>query len=844
MALATASMTMGHRSEGGTSARADALLARYGGAHGPTGHASVGQSDRPVSLSAFIGGKGDAPRLGRLEGDGRTADRDAAKEEIEYRKLPGLAKEGSIASFLEQRQRELRNRGTDIEAEGKNEEASAAKVAEASDENEKALATKELKDKVPGSEIKFAQISEDAEPSKTQRKDAFMSAPLLRRDTPHDAKESDVPTFPKRSTSGKEVVVLVSGSGSNLQALIDATCGTSPVIPDAQIIRVISNRMKAYGLERAKKVDPAIPTAVHSLKTYQNRNPGKTRDDYDLVLAERVLGEHPPALVVLAGFMHIVSETFLSALGHQTSLATPPAFAKRPLRPVPIINLHPALPGAFDGANAIDRAYEAFQRGEIKHTGVMVHEVVAEVDRGAPIVVRQVPIYCGEALEALEERMHAVEHEIIVEAAHRVLSGEYTLQSDKVAAAGCNPKNGPQVTEVSRQEQRSPAAAQESGTPATQPPPKAQPSTKLDDRPIESPAVSGVTPLHIDPEGQAEPLHGPLYESDVVMLSGIAPRVWLGRMAPASWASELSPAKRAQLDSGCATEYQSRESATFMRAVGRSLVTLRGVRGASPAERQLFVVRSDSDAVYVDEMPFETQWICSAFSAVTRTPEGVRVWHGAGSDELQRARALAWACELDTRPATIEDEVDSRAFWKSFGTTVPTYAAGSHHCKRTQLPREERDALVYKTPDSKPERFTMFALQHDHVGIVDARLEIYVVIGARARGDRASICRALDRAEALSKSRTPLRLAVHVLVLPSLVPADLCALARDAVAEAPRLTCPDAKVDTSTPVWMHVCSLAAARDQLAKPDLSKEALTNENFLPVGVASYSRDAPFM
>ena len=81
-------------------------------------------------------------------------------------------------------------------------------------------------------------------------------------------------------------------------------------------------------------------------------------------------------------------------------------------------------------------------------------------------------------------------------------------------------------------------------------------------------------------------------------------------------------------------------------------------------------------------------------------------------------------------------------------------------------------------------------------------------------------------------------------MLPSLVPADLCALARDAVAEAPRLTCPDAKVDTSTPVWMHVCSLAAARDQLAKPDLSKEALTNENFLPVGVASYSRDAPFM
>ena len=147
-------------------------------------------------------------------------------------------------------------------------------------------------------------------------------------------------TFPKRSTSGKQIVVLISGSGSNFQAILDATCGDAPAIPNAQIVRVISNRMKAYGLQRAKNVDPPIPTSVHSLKTYQTRNPGKTRDDYDLVLADRVLGNdgHVPDLVVLAGFMHIVSETFLSAMGHATSLTAPPHYPKRPHKPVPIRN--------------------------------------------------------------------------------------------------------------------------------------------------------------------------------------------------------------------------------------------------------------------------------------------------------------------------------------------------------------------------------------------------------------------------------------------------------------------------------------------------------------------------
>jgi phosphoribosylglycinamide formyltransferase len=95
------------------------------------------------------------------------------------------------------------------------------------------------------------------------------------------------------------------------------------------------------------------------------------------------------------------------------------------------------LPGAFDGADAIGRAYEAFQKGEIEKTGVMVHRVVAEVDRGEPLVVREIPMTKGESKEDLESKIHQVclmsdhatvtdtlqiEHEIIVEGAKKVLA--------------------------------------------------------------------------------------------------------------------------------------------------------------------------------------------------------------------------------------------------------------------------------------------------------------------------------------------------------------------------------------------------------------------------------------
>jgi len=114
--------------------------------------------------------------------------------------------------------------------------------------------------------------------------------------------------------------------------------------------------------------------------------------------------------------MHVFSDGFLDLISGGTSIEGVDA-----PKSIPVINLHPALPGAFDGANAIQRAYDAFQRGEISHSGVMVHRVVKEVDRGEPVIVREIEMKKEEGMEAFEERLHEVEWEIIVQATRKVL---------------------------------------------------------------------------------------------------------------------------------------------------------------------------------------------------------------------------------------------------------------------------------------------------------------------------------------------------------------------------------------------------------------------------------------
>ncbi|CAZ85678.1 unnamed protein product [Tuber melanosporum] len=196
----------------------------------------------------------------------------------------------------------------------------------------------------------------------------------------------------------RRILVLISGNGSNLQALIDAS-RANPSTLEASIIHVISNKKAAYGLKRA--ANAGIPSTYHNLLAYKNKNPNnpqEAREAYDADLAKLILAQTPD-LVVCAGWMHILSPTALDPLEEAG---------------VDIINLHPALPGQFDGANAIERAYEEFQRGEITKTGIMIHYVIAAVDKGTPIIVREIEMIKGESLGDLENRMHVVEHVEIV----------------------------------------------------------------------------------------------------------------------------------------------------------------------------------------------------------------------------------------------------------------------------------------------------------------------------------------------------------------------------------------------------------------------------------------------
>jgi formyltetrahydrofolate-dependent phosphoribosylglycinamide formyltransferase len=186
------------------------------------------------------------------------------------------------------------------------------------------------------------------------------------------------------------LVVCISGGGTNLQALIDAI---EQEQLDAKIVLVVSNRKDAYGLERARHA--GIDTLYFPLKPFTEG--GQTRAEYDTVLAEK-LAPYAPDLIVLAGWMHIFTSAFLDL------------YFKR------VINLHPALPGQFAGVNAIQRAYAAFQRGEIDHSGIMVHYAIPEVDAGEVLVTEEVPIEADDTVETFAARMHTAEHRLIVEA--------------------------------------------------------------------------------------------------------------------------------------------------------------------------------------------------------------------------------------------------------------------------------------------------------------------------------------------------------------------------------------------------------------------------------------------
>ena len=181
------------------------------------------------------------------------------------------------------------------------------------------------------------------------------------------------------------LVVLISGNGSNLQAILDA-CASGEL--DATVVSVISNKAEAFGLTRAHN---AGVESIHFPKLET-----ESRQQYDSRLAD-YLTTRQPDYIILAGWMRILSNSFLSSFPNR------------------VVNVHPALPETFPGIHSIERAYEAYQRKEIKHTGVMVHFVPDEgVDNGPVLATEIVPIFADDTLESLEARVHQTEHKLLV----------------------------------------------------------------------------------------------------------------------------------------------------------------------------------------------------------------------------------------------------------------------------------------------------------------------------------------------------------------------------------------------------------------------------------------------
>jgi formyltetrahydrofolate-dependent phosphoribosylglycinamide formyltransferase len=191
------------------------------------------------------------------------------------------------------------------------------------------------------------------------------------------------------------LVVMVSGNGSNLQAILDA-CGTGRL--PATVVAVVSNRADAVALQRADAAGvPAVSVGPR---------PGEARPDYDARLADVVAG-FAPDLVALAGWMRLLTTSFLGWF------------------PGRVINLHPALPGELPGTHAIERAFDEFRRGQRTATGVMVHFVPDEgVDDGPVLATAVVPIEPSDTLADLEARVHAAEHRLLVDTLVRLCRKE------------------------------------------------------------------------------------------------------------------------------------------------------------------------------------------------------------------------------------------------------------------------------------------------------------------------------------------------------------------------------------------------------------------------------------
>jgi phosphoribosylglycinamide formyltransferase-1 len=200
----------------------------------------------------------------------------------------------------------------------------------------------------------------------------------------------------------KSIVVLISGSGSNLQAILDA-CSAGFIA--GKVTAVLSNKAKAYGLERAKKAGAKALVLDH--KAYEDR----ASYDKDLIAT---IDQHQPDLVVLAGFMRILTPEFVQHYQGR------------------LLNIHPSLLPKYQGLNTHQRAIDA---GDTEH-GCSVHFVTAELDGGPVILQAKVPVFPGDDADAVAERVHEQEHRIYPLVVRWFCQNRLQQQSDKALLDG------------------------------------------------------------------------------------------------------------------------------------------------------------------------------------------------------------------------------------------------------------------------------------------------------------------------------------------------------------------------------------------------------------------------
>lgn len=197
-------------------------------------------------------------------------------------------------------------------------------------------------------------------------------------------------------TEPLKIGVLLSGSGTNLQAIIDAAAEGLPV----EIVHVVSSRPDAFGIERAHRA--GIPVTVLNRDVYADPVEADRR------IAETLRYAHAE-YVVMAGYMRKVTPVLLDAF------------------PDRVLNLHPALLPSFKGAHAIRDAYEA----GVKVTGVTVHFANEDYDKGPIVAQRAVEVREDDTLDDLEARIHEVEHVLYPEVLRLVAEGRVTVGEDR-----------------------------------------------------------------------------------------------------------------------------------------------------------------------------------------------------------------------------------------------------------------------------------------------------------------------------------------------------------------------------------------------------------------------------